>query len=51
MLSGGPISSLDGLLSATGSVYLINPSGVIIGKDGVVKVGGTFAASTLDVDD
>ena len=51
VLSGGPISNLDGLLSATGSVYLINPSGVIIGKDGVVKVGGTFAASTLDVDD
>ena len=51
VLSGGPISNIDGLLSATGSVYLINPSGVIIGKDGVVKVGGTFAASTLDVDD
>ena len=39
------------MLSATGSVYLINPSGVIIGKDGVVDLGGTFAASTLDVDD
>jgi filamentous hemagglutinin family protein len=49
--SGGPISTIDGRLSATGSVYLINPSGVIIDKDGVVQVGGTFAASTLDVDD
>ncbi|MEW9573824.1 filamentous hemagglutinin N-terminal domain-containing protein [Rhodanobacter sp. Si-c] len=51
VLSGGPISSINGLLSATGSVYLINLSGVIIGKNEVVKVGGTFAASTLDVDD
>ena len=42
-------SLIDGLLSGTGSVYLINPKGVIIGKNGVVNVGGTFAASTLDV--
>ena len=34
--------------SATGSVYLINPNGVIIGKSGVVNVGGSFVASTLD---
>lgn len=33
--SGGPVSTIDGRLSATGSVYLINPSGMIIGKDGV----------------
>ena len=42
-------SAIDGLLSGTGSVYLINPNGVIVGKTGVVNVGGTFAASTLDV--
>ena len=47
--SGGPLSSIDGLLSATGSVYLINPSGVIVGKGGVVNVGGTFAASTQEL--
>ena len=46
---GGSVSSLQGLLSATGSVYLINPNGVVIGKKGVVNVGGTFVASTLDV--
>jgi filamentous hemagglutinin family protein len=46
---GGNLSSIDGLLSATGSVYLINPNGVIIGKSGVVKVGGGFTASTLDI--
>ena len=43
------LSSIDGLLSGTGSVYLINPNGVIVGKSGVVKVGGTFVASTLDL--
>ncbi len=46
---GGNLSSIDGLLSATGSVYLINPNGVIVGKSGVVKVGGGFYASTLDI--
>jgi len=48
-VTGGSVSSIDGLLSATGSVYLINPNGVIIGKTGVVNTGGTFVASTLDV--
>lgn len=46
-VTGGYISSIDGLLNATGSVYLINPNGVIIGLKGVVNVGGSFVASTL----
>ena len=50
-VTGGSLSAIDGLLSATGSVYLINPNGVIIGKSGVVTTGGTFVASTLDVAD
>ena len=49
--AGAPISDLDGILSATGSVYLINPSGVIVGKTGVINVGGTFVASTQDITD
>ena len=44
-------STLDGLLTATGSVYLINPAGVIVGKGGVVKTGGSFVASTLNLTD
>ncbi len=48
-VTGTGVSSIDGLLSATGSVYLINPNGVIVGKTGVVNTGGTFVASTLDV--
>jgi filamentous hemagglutinin family protein len=49
--AGGPLSALDGTLSATGSVYLINPSGVIVGKTGVINVGGTFVASTQNITD
>ena len=40
---------IDGRLSATGSFYLINPQGVVIGASGVVTTGGRFVASTLDV--
>jgi filamentous hemagglutinin family protein len=46
---GAGASYIDGHLNATGSVYLINANGVIVGKTGVVNVGGAFVASTLDV--
>ncbi|WP_235025573.1 two-partner secretion domain-containing protein, partial [Caballeronia terrestris] len=42
-------SVIDGRLSGTGSIYLINPQGVLIGTSGVVTTGGRFVASTLDV--
>lgn len=48
-VTGGQVSSLDGVLSASGSVYLINPNGVIVGQKGIVNVGGTFVGSTLDI--
>ncbi|MDB5688056.1 MAG: hypothetical protein JWR77_2645 [Rhizorhabdus sp.] len=50
-VDGPGMSRIDGSLLATGSVYLINPQGVIIGKNGIVKVGGSFVASTLDIGD
>ena len=50
-VTGNEASLIGGRLTASGGVYLINPRGVIIGRYGVVKVGGTFAASTLDVTD
>ena len=50
-VTGTSGSAIDGLLSGTGSVYLINPNGVIVGKTGVVNVGGTFVASTLNTSD
>ncbi|RJF96382.1 YDG domain-containing protein [Sphingomonas cavernae] len=47
---GGQISQIDGKLSATGSVYLMNPHGVIVGPGGRVLTGGSFVASTRQID-
>ncbi|CAM2143040.1 Filamentous hemagglutinin [Pararobbsia alpina] len=49
-VTGGNASTIIGRLSATGSVYLINPQGIVVGPTGVVSTGGRFVASTLDVD-
>lgn len=48
-VTGGSASAIYGALAASGSVYLINPQGVLIGSQGVVSTGGRFVASTLDV--
>ncbi len=48
-VTGLDASSINGTLTATGSLYLINRNGVIIGTDGRVLTGGTFVASTLDI--
>ncbi|MGB3809333.1 MAG: MBG domain-containing protein [Parvibaculum sp.] len=50
-VTGATVSSIDGALSATGSVYLINSNGVIVGSSGIIDVGGSFVASTQDVQD
>lgn len=47
-VTGGDPSAIYGTLSATGSVYLVNPQGILIGPGGVVSTGGRFVASTLD---
>ncbi|WP_162270313.1 two-partner secretion domain-containing protein, partial [Bordetella ansorpii] len=49
-VTGNTASRIDGNLSSSGSVYLINPSGVVVGPKGTINTGGTFAASTHDVD-
>lgn len=43
-------SEILGRLQANGSVYLINPLGILFGKDSKVDVGGLIA-STLDLQD
>ncbi|NBZ86249.1 beta strand repeat-containing protein [Stagnihabitans tardus] len=48
-VTGGEASAILGGLSATGSVYLVNPAGVVVGASGVVDTGGRFVASSLDV--
>lgn len=48
-VTGGYQSKIDGRLTATGSLLLINPNGVIVGRDGVIETGGSFLASTRDI--
>ncbi|MEC5404227.1 filamentous hemagglutinin N-terminal domain-containing protein [Paraburkholderia sp. MPAMCS5] len=50
-VTGGSPSAIFGTLSASGSVYLINPQGILIGRNGVVSTNGRFVASTLDTAD
>jgi filamentous hemagglutinin family protein len=50
-VTGGDLSRIDGSLRATGSVYLINPQGIVIGPGGQVIANGSFVASTRDVSD
>ncbi len=48
-VTGGELSRIFGQLKATGSVYLINPSGVVVGPGGKIVTGGSFVASTRNV--
>ena len=49
-VTGGNLSTIAGQLSATGSVYLINPAGIVVDGGGKVLTGGSFVASTRMVD-
>jgi filamentous hemagglutinin family protein len=48
-VTGTEISTIAGTLSATGSVYLVNPYGVMIAPGGQVITTGSFVASTRDI--
>lgn len=45
---GNCVSKIMGTIEANGKVYLINPNGLLIGKEGVIDTAG-FVASTLDI--
>ena len=47
-VTGGSPSAILGTLTASGSVYLINPQGIVVGPRGVISTNGRFVASTLD---
>ncbi|MDF1859027.1 MAG: filamentous hemagglutinin N-terminal domain-containing protein [Verrucomicrobiales bacterium] len=49
-VTGGTVSRIDGNLRANGSIFLLNPNGVLVGRTGVIDVAG-FTASTLDISD
>ncbi|SAK46085.1 filamentous hemagglutinin-like protein [Caballeronia calidae] len=49
-VTGGDPSAILGQMRASGSVYLINPQGVLVAPNGVVATGGRFVASALNID-
>ena len=48
-VTGGQISDIAGRLSATGSVYLVNPQGVVVSSTGQVLGGGSVVLSSRDI--
>ena len=50
VLGSNQASQIQGHLNANGQVWLINPNGVVFGKNSTVNVGGLLA-STLDIAD
>lgn len=48
-VTGADASVIAGALRANGAVYLINPNGMAITKDGVVDARGGFIGSTLGI--
>ncbi|SFX49705.1 MBG domain-containing protein [Azotobacter vinelandii] len=47
-VTGSDASKIMGTLQANGRVFIVNPNGVLFGKDAQVEVGG-LVASTLDI--
>jgi filamentous hemagglutinin family protein len=48
-VTGGTATAILGQLAASGSVYILNPQGVLIGRGATVRTGGDFLASTLNL--